>query len=130
MSYASFSRFLHETGRGDNALDTVILPQIEKQVVYSLLAVREQMEVIETSNYRAFNLLGYDFMLDDELNVYLIEVNASPTTDPKLIPGLVVEVVRTAIDPVFPPHADVKSPPLQDDLTGTFKLLWNSKRPP
>mmetsp|Transcript_112240 Transcript_112240/g.198126 ORF Transcript_112240/g.198126 Transcript_112240/m.198126 type:complete len:106 (+) Transcript_112240:3-320(+) len=44
-------------------------------------------------------------MLDDRFNVYLVEVNASPTTDPKFIPKLVEEVVRVAIDPLLPPQS-------------------------
>merc|ERR1712232_686862 len=62
MSYAAFKRFLSEAGHGDNALDDHILPQIERQVVYSLLAARDQMEVLPTAAYSSFNLLGYDFM--------------------------------------------------------------------
>ena len=32
-------------------------------------------------NYNAFELLGFDFMLDSDLNVYLIEVNTNPCLD-------------------------------------------------
>jgi tubulin monoglycylase TTLL3/8 len=56
-----------------------------------------------------FELFGYDYMLDDELNTYLIEINNNPdisTCCPllnKLIPAMVDNVFRLAVDPVFPP---------------------------
>merc|ERR1712228_698222 len=74
------------------------------------------MEVMESANYRSFHLLGFDFMLDDCFNVYLVEVNASPTTDPKFIPKLVEEVVRVAIDPLLPPKSAGPSGPEQATL--------------
>merc|ERR1712072_1362811 len=107
LSYADFDKFLCESGQVDRngcpaRLETCILPQIEAQVIYSLLAAKDQMEVQDNANYQCFNLLGYDFMLDDKCNVYLLEVNSSPTTDPRLIPHLVEEVVKIALDPLFP----------------------------
>lgn len=113
LTYADFDKFLCESGHlGSDGrpvrLETHILPQIEAQVVYSLQSVKDQMEVQDNANYRCFNLLGFDFMMDDQYNVYLIEVNSSPTTDPRLIPQLVEEVLKVAVDTVFPPLTPVK----------------------
>jgi tubulin--tyrosine ligase len=88
LSYADFDKFLLDSGQ-PATLQTHILPQIEKQIVYSLLAARDQLVVQENADYKCFNLLGYDFMLDDQCSVYLVEVNSSPTTDPRLIAQLV-----------------------------------------
>merc|ERR1712046_201669 len=109
LSYQEFDKFLRESNQlgpdGRPAtMETHILPQIEAQVVYSLLAVRDHMEVSETSAYHCFNLLGFDFMLDDHCNVYLLEVNSSPTTDPRLIPRLVSQMAQVALDGLFPPQ--------------------------
>merc|ERR1712125_230232 len=71
MSYAAFYNFLEESGQlgcdgRPASLDTHILPQIEAQIVYSLLAVKGQMDVQDNAAYHCFNLFGYDFMLDDK----------------------------------------------------------------
>jgi len=48
-------------------------------------------------------------MLDDKLNPYLIEANSNPCIEVdgsvlgKVIPSLLENVVRVAIDPIFPP---------------------------
>jgi tubulin--tyrosine ligase len=131
MGYDAFASVLESMGAtlADGcpvSLETHILPQIEKQVLYALLAAKEHMEVLHTSTYRCFNLLGFDFMLDDNFRVYLIEVNASPTTDPKLIPRLVEELVRVAIDPVFPSLSAATKISREDK--DEFKLLWSPIR--
>mgnify|MGYP001257528632 CR=1 FL=1 len=55
-----------------------------------------------------YELLGYDFMLDDQLRLQLIEVNSNPCMDrpckclSDMLPRLNDDVFRTAIDPFFP----------------------------
>lgn len=57
----------------------------------------------------SFEILGYDFMLDDEFKVYLIEANTNPcleTTCPilhKVITDVVDSGLRLSLDPLFPP---------------------------
>lgn len=46
--------------------------------------ISESLEsVLENVQYRrnSFEILGYDFMIDEELKMWLIEVNSSPTME-------------------------------------------------
>jgi hypothetical protein len=52
-------------------------------------------------------LFGYDFLLDDELRIWLCEINASPAVADELLPGLVDALIRTAIDPMVAPNAEL-----------------------
>ena len=59
--------------------------------------------------HHTFEIFGFDFMLDDQFKVYLIEVNTNPcleTTCPllqKIITDIVDSGIRIALDPLYPP---------------------------
>lgn len=49
-----------------------------KQIVtWSLESVQDMIE----NKKNSVELYGYDFMIDEELNVWLIEINSSPAMD-------------------------------------------------
>jgi D-alanine-D-alanine ligase-like ATP-grasp enzyme len=53
------------------------VPQLKEGVIASILSVRDQL----VHRDRSHTLLGYDFMVDEDLNVWLIEINSSPAMD-------------------------------------------------
>jgi tubulin monoglycylase TTLL3/8 len=55
-----------------------ILPQIKKGVISSLLACRDSC--LQTNNL-CHEVFGYDFMVDTSLNVWLLEINSSPSME-------------------------------------------------
>jgi hypothetical protein len=74
--------------------------------VFDAAAVKcYRSESIQLSNYNAFELLGFDFMLDDQLNLNLIEVNTNPCLDTpclllqRLIPQVLDQSFKLAVDP-------------------------------
>lgn len=53
-------------------------------------------------HYQSFQLFGFDFMVDEELKVWLIEVNGAPACAQKLYAELCQGIVDVAISSVFP----------------------------
>ena len=55
----------------------------------------------------SFEIFGYDFMLDEELNPFLLEINTNPGLEisspliSKLIPRMIDDALRLTIDEVF-----------------------------
>lgn len=82
--------------------------------------------------HHSFEILGYDFMLDDDFKVYLIEANTNPcleTTCPilhKIITDVVDSGFRIALDPLFPPPNFEKRMSAQIPLT-LYELCYDSK---
>ena len=57
-------------------------------------------------------VFGLDFMVDDEFRPYLIEVNTNPCLElscsllSRIIPQMLENSFRIAVDPLFPPTAN------------------------
>lgn len=67
------------------------------------------MKLDPNKRVNSFEVFGYDFMIDDEFKVYLIEVNTNPCLElsspllAKLIPRMLDNAFKIALDPVFMP---------------------------
>ena len=55
-----------------------------------------------------FEMFGYDFILDEDFNVWLIEVNTNPCIEESsellkiLLPRMIEDMLKITIDRVFP----------------------------
>ena len=85
-----------------------------------------------------FQLLGYDFLVDADARVWLLEINSAPGVAEKLVPAMTQDIISIVIDPAFPvggPAASHRAPArraaartLSDKLEGTgFELLPEAK---
>ena len=85
-----------------------ILPQIKNRVgdVFKSAGTKLIGEI--RSDYNGFEWLGFDFMLDDDLKLSLIEVNTNPCLETqscillqRLIPQMIDQSLKIAVDPFF-----------------------------
>jgi len=80
-----------------------------------------------------FEIFGYDFMIDEDLKPWLIEVNTNPCLElsspllGRLIPAMVENAVKIAIDPLFPPPPwpNSKKHTIPDCIENKFELVFN-----
>ena len=74
--------------------------KIKNAVICSFYSAHHEIKQRANSH----ELYGYDFMIDEDLNVYLIEVNASPAMDystkitEKLVKEMVKDLIKIVID--------------------------------
>jgi len=54
--------------------------------------------------YDAFQVLGYDFMPDEDGKVWLLEVNGSPAAAERMTPTIAADLVELAVDRKYPPR--------------------------
>ncbi|KAH0571435.1 Tubulin tyrosine ligase [Spironucleus salmonicida] len=90
-----------------------IWPKIQKIMAQTMQAASIKLiQSAQTKN--CFELFGFDFMLDEDLQPYVIEVNSNPCIELSsavswnLIPYLLDDMFRITIDKYFPPPDEVK----------------------
>lgn len=70
-------------------------------------AVYKKIDPYQRSN--TFEILGYDFMIDEDFKIYLIEVNTNPCLDQwcpllsRIIPSMLENAFLVGLDPLFIP---------------------------
>ena len=90
-------------GRSKEMLESRYKTDIEKMIIESFKSVKGQIQCQK----HTFELLGYDFILDEDLNTYLIEVNTNPCLEEsnellrKLLPRMIDDTLNIVLDPVF-----------------------------
>lgn len=82
---------------------------MERLVTDSFRAVHNKID--PKRNQNGFEIFGYDFMIDENFKVYLIECNTNPCLEiccpllARIIPELLDNSFRFAIDPLYQPAA-------------------------
>ena len=78
-------------------METVV-PKIKGQVtdVFEAAGSRIYSPNLSRPGYNGFELMGFDFMLDDEMNLSLIEVNTNPCLDTPCI--LLQRIILQVLD--------------------------------
>ena len=115
-------------------LNRDILSQIKEIVADTFKAVYKLIDPNKRIN--TFELLGYDFMIDANFKIYLIEVNTNPCLEVsspllrKIISSMIDNTLSIAVDPVFPPEnfAVCKKGQIPDiNLDNKFVLVFDEK---
>lgn len=82
-----------------------LFPRMERLVTDSFRAVYNKVD--PRRNQNGFEIFGYDFMIDSEFKVYLIEVNTNPCLEvccpllARIIPELLDNSLRLSVDPIY-----------------------------
>lgn len=113
LSYEDFQKYIdtHFASSGVN-FKTDILPKAKEIVKDTVKAVFTKID--SKRKQASFEIFGYDFMLDEDFNLSLIEVNTNPCLDQpcpllaRMIPHMLQNALWIGVDPLFPfPDHDV-----------------------
>ena len=126
LSYREFQRYLdqHFPDKKVNFLCN-ILPNIKEIVKDSMKAAF--MMIDKNRRLHCMEIFGYDFMIDNSFKSWLIEVNTNPCLElasPHLrtiIPAMVENAFKIAVDPLFPPPTGQ----YLDPLNNKFELIFS-----
>ena len=79
-------------------------------VIDTFCAVKSHLNPNHRKNH--FELFGYDFLIDEDFRVWLIEVNSNPYIGTpsrhteKLVPNMIDEMLQITVDPFYPPNEE------------------------
>eukprot|EP01022_Parablepharisma_sp_SALTPOND_P020804 TRINITY_DN3872_c0_g1_i1.p1 TRINITY_DN3872_c0_g1~~TRINITY_DN3872_c0_g1_i1.p1 ORF type:complete len:448 (-),score=27.98 TRINITY_DN3872_c0_g1_i1:2502-3845(-) len=119
MSFVAFQEYLDKNyAEKGIRVGKDILPQIKNIVKKTVLAVRKKLN-LEGRKY-CFEIFGYDFIIDSDFNVWLIEINTNPCLEESS--KLLKSVLPRMIDNAFKLTVDILFPPLPQYMTFPKKI--------
>jgi len=119
MSFENFQKYLndHYPEKGINLAEDM-LPIMKNMVKKTVLAARKKLESSPCLK-SSFEIFGYDFIIDEDFNLWLIEVNTNPCLEESssllkaYIPRMVNDAFRLTLDLNFPPLAQYANLPMK-----------------
>lgn len=107
MSFNRFQEILNEQ-QPDCGIDIRrdIVPTMKQLITRSFYAVRKTID--PGRKKFCFELFGYDFIIDEDFNTWLIEVNTNPCLEESnqllkgYLPRMVEDMLKLTVDAVFP----------------------------
>jgi hypothetical protein len=117
----------------DCDLVKTVIPKMKALAQDSMRAVSRKLDPCRKAF--SFEIFGYDFMIDEDLDPWLIEVNTNPCFElsspylARLIPAMVENALKIAVDPIFPPPPvpNSKRHTLPDAMDNKFELIFNER---
>ena len=102
----------------DCGVDVVrdIVPTMKHLILKSAFSVRKTIDPFKRKY--CFELFGYDFILDEDFNTWLIEVNTNPCLEEssqmlkQYLPRMVEDMLKITIDQIFPKVTKKKRIPI------------------
>ena len=101
------------------------MPRIKDIIIDSILSVRRKMNPYFRKNI--FELFGFDFILDEEFRIWLLEINTNPylgTPNDEmkiLVPNMMEDLVSIVVDSSHVPNKK----PTRDE--NRFELIYREE---
>jgi len=107
-SLKEFQKYLQSCGY-NVSVEEDIMVQIKDRMHDAIMGVYKRLN---PNNLSCFEIYGFDFMIDNEFNVWIIEVNTNPCLDQcnnhlsRLLPAMLDDAFTHTIDKIFPPKTN------------------------
>lgn len=133
LSYSEFQNYVNQSNpKLTFNFEKDILMKIKEIVQNSFYSVAEKID--PHKRLHCFELFGFDFMVDEDFHVWLIEVNTNPCLETscaflsRIIPACVDNTFRISLDPLFPPPPDNRKNlnwVEEVNIVNKFELVYN-----
>ena len=131
VPFNEFQKFIDEKyGPKNYKLKIHLMNQIKEIINVSMRSVKDKIN--KNNRNHQFEIFGYDFMLDEDFNVFLIEINTNPGLEESspwikiIVPRMLDDALRLTLDQLFEPKYDFNlNYKKMDDLENLEKVLNN-----
>lgn len=107
LGFEAFQKYLDkEFSRYGVSVEDHFIPRIKDLMLDVYLSVRKTLNPHKRKN--SFELFGFDFLIDEDFRVWLIEVNTNPYLGVpndyirELLPKMIDDMLDLGLDAVFP----------------------------
>jgi hypothetical protein len=106
-----------------------MIPRMKDLIIDSFMSVRHKMNPNRRKN--CFELFGFDFLVDEDFRVWLIEINTNPFLGTpnkemvKLVPEMVDDMCKLVIDPIYKPTSVPESE--DPNSANGFELIYREE---
>ncbi|CDW88442.1 ttl domain containing protein [Stylonychia lemnae] len=113
LSFQDLQRYIQEHYKGQVKIDVYedLVEDMKYQVVKTLESIKKKLN--SENRKFCFEIFGFDFIIDQDFNVWLIECNTNPCLDESsgllriLLPRMLDDAFKLTIDKIFPNPKDV-----------------------
>ena len=124
MCYDDLQKYLDDNyGEFNLSVTEQFIPRIKDIVIDTFLSVKKKMNASQRRN--VFELFGFDFLLDEDFRIWLIECNYNPFLGTPnaymkiLVPNMINDMLKIVVDPVLKPVVEI-----DPDRPNDFELLY------
>lgn len=102
------------------------MPRIHDIIIDTFLSVRKSLN--SGNRKDCFELFGFDFLIDEDMRVWLIEVNTNPYLGmpnkyiSELIPKMLDDMAKIVVDPIYEPKFTT------DNKQNDFEILYREEQ--
>eukprot|EP00831_Metopus_contortus_P079270 TRINITY_DN7853_c0_g1_i7.p1 TRINITY_DN7853_c0_g1~~TRINITY_DN7853_c0_g1_i7.p1 ORF type:complete len:253 (-),score=33.89 TRINITY_DN7853_c0_g1_i7:128-886(-) len=129
VSFETFKLYLKEEfPRLALDFDSQMVPRMKDLMIDTFLSVKGVLNPMRRRN--CFELLGFDFLIDEDFRIWLIEVNTNPylgIPNP-LIEGIMPKMLNDLFELVLDPYLHPLNPLPKRESANAFELLYCEKK--
>ena len=111
ISFKVFQEFINSQKNIFNFKEE-IFPKFREIIKHTMLCAKNKINL--NNRIHCFEIFGYDFMMDEDKNIYLIEINTNPGLEisseliGELVPRMIDDALLLTVDDLFPTEYDSK----------------------
>ena len=105
VSFETFQKYINENFNKNINFKEIVYPQFKEIIEHTIKCSNSLINLNSRKN--CFEIMGYDFLIDEDFNVFLIEINSNPGLEisseiiKMLVPRMIDDALRLTADDVF-----------------------------